>query len=61
MSEKSVCKHCGASITHFHGVLWHDGNLIFPQYCVVDPSGFSRLHEPALELKVSTPHPNNKS
>lgn len=60
MSEKSVCKHCGAAITHAYGALWHDGSPVFPQYCVVDPSGFSRLHEPSLEhAQVSAPCPSN--
>lgn len=45
MSEVIHCKHCNKEITTRFS-LWVDDSMIFPQYCVVDMDGYSRLHAP---------------
>jgi hypothetical protein len=45
------CVHCGCSIKHYWGRLWHEvGAKVFPQYCVNFSGYADKLHEP-MELQ----------
>jgi hypothetical protein len=52
------CVHCGVEISFKGGNLWHDAQLVFPQYCRSDSKGRGNLHEPVCESQpVPVNHP----